>query len=70
MNSNQLINMVLRIFVRKAMRFGMKAGTKALSSEESAGRATPQDQRSGKMTQPDAQHTRQAMRITKKMTRF
>lgn len=70
MNTNQMINMVMRMFMRKAMRFGMKAGTKALSSTESAGRATPQDQRAKNPVQMDTKRAKKAMRMTKKMTRL
>ena len=62
--------MMTRMFMRKVMRFGMNAGKKALTSTESAGRTTPQDQRAQKSVHQDAKRAQKAMRMTKKMTRF
>lgn len=70
MNSNQIINMLTRMFVRKAMGQGIKLSAKAMSSGESAGRATPQEDRNDKIAQREIRRARKTMRMTKKMTRF
>ncbi|WP_127112277.1 hypothetical protein [Shimia sediminis] len=72
MNANQLMNMIVRMFVRKAMNFGMKAGTDALNRRDTAGRSQPQQHRDGASPAPkfDAKQARQVTRMARKIGRF
>ena len=72
MNANQLINMITRMFVRKAMNYGMKAGIDAISRQDSTGRAQPQKDRKSAPASPkiDRRQARQAMRMARKIGRF
>lgn len=72
MNTNRLINMIVRMFVRKAMNYGMNAGTKALSKNDSAGRARPQQNHKNQDAAPqfDARGARKVMRMTRRMSKF
>jgi len=71
MNANQLINMVTRIVVRRFVTFGIDAGVNALSKKDSAGRATPQDERA--LQQDGKQMStrlRQSTRALRRLGRF
>ncbi len=72
MNANQLINMVVRMFVRKAMNYGVKSGVDALNRRDSAGRARPQQEREGTPTPPkfNSRQAQQMARMARKMGRF
>ena len=72
MNANQLMNMVVRMFVRKVMNFGMKAGMDAMSKRDSAGRARPQEKSKDAKAPPkfDSRQARQMARMTHKIGRF
>ncbi|WP_299350340.1 hypothetical protein [uncultured Shimia sp.] len=73
MNANQLMNMVMRVFMRKAVNYGIKSGTKAMSRSDAAGRATPQQDRGQpKQAAPkfDAKRAKQSARMVRRMTRF
>lgn len=67
MNANQIINMVVRMVLRKVVNGGVNAGINAFAKKDSAGRATPQDQRD--TPAPDIQ-TRRAARMARRMTKF
>ena len=64
MNANALINMVTRMFVRKIVGRGVDAGINAM-----AGRGKPQQDMS-KEEKAQAKRAKQAMRVTRRVTKF
>ncbi|MDV4144049.1 hypothetical protein [Shimia sp. FJ5] len=71
MNANRIINMVVRMFLRKAINSGMNAGMNALNKKDSAGRATPQDQRpNNNAPQQGVKQARRAARMARRMNKF
>lgn len=72
MNANQLINMITRMFVRKAMNYGMKTGRNAMNNRDSAGRSQPQNDRKSPTKPPqfNSRQARQMARMTRKIGRF
>ncbi|MDD9715439.1 hypothetical protein PVW48_01675 [Dinoroseobacter sp. PD6] len=69
MNVNQLINMALRIFARKAMTKGVNAGVKRMAARgKTPGQpASPAQQRAARETQRKAQ---QGLNIARRFTKF
>ncbi|MEP2530631.1 hypothetical protein [Shimia sp.] len=69
MNVNQLINMITRMFIRKAMNHGVKAGVNALSSSDNAGRSKPRQKQGGGAPQ-NTKRAKQAMRVARRVGKF
>ena len=71
MNVNQLVNMITRMFVRKAVNGGIRAGMNAMSTPDNAGRGKPRKkQGGGQGPQMDAKRARQAMRMARRASKF
>lgn len=69
MNANQLTNMIVRMFVRKLMNFGMNAGIEAMSRR---GRSADGDTAQDSAPAPgfDAKRAKQSARMVRRMGRF
>ncbi|MCW8842428.1 MAG: hypothetical protein OQK00_03325 [Rhodobacteraceae bacterium] len=75
MNANSIINMVLRMFVPKAINSRVNAGVNALGKKDSAGRATPQEHRGtppgqNQSAQQGVKQARRAARMARRMNKF
>lgn len=70
MNANQLINMFVRIIMRKVVNGGINAGVKAFSGNNNAGRAHPQEDRQKNTNAPTSKNVRQATRMARRITRL
>ncbi|MGR3703105.1 MAG: hypothetical protein ACU0A4_13550 [Paracoccaceae bacterium] len=65
MNANQLINMILKIFLRKAVNGGINAGMRKMSGGKGAGSSgAPMDATQGKQA---VRKARQAARAARRM---
>lgn len=68
MNANQVINMLLRMFARKAVNKGMHAGIKHVAGRGEKGQTqNPEQARSVRETQRKAQ---QGLNIARRFTKF
>ncbi len=79
---NQIVNMIIRIFMRKAINSGIKAGMNAMSGSQQKPRSNRDqdaqqmvsDDANARRRQPNAKgmsgQARQISRITRRLTRF
>ena len=71
MNSNQLINMLIRRFSRIAMNKGINAGIDMASRRgRPEGEMTPEDRKLARQAKQSARRARQAAKLTRRMGRF
>lgn len=70
MNANQLINMILRPIIRRLVNHGIDAGINAASKRDSAGRASPQNQRGDAGLKQNAKQINQAAKMMRRINRF
>lgn len=68
MSAGRLINMLMRMFTRKAMRGAMSATTKGRGA--SAGPQTGRAGQGGNPNRAAAKQARRAAKVTRRMTRF
>ncbi|MEX5729383.1 hypothetical protein Ga0609869_002736 [Rhodovulum iodosum] len=69
MNANRMINMAVRIVMRKLMNKGINAGVD-LAARRGQGNDDPADPQKRAAAQQTAKRARQAMRVTRRMGRF
>lgn len=70
MDFNRLAQMLLRIFSRKAMNYGIRQGTKMMVSKNSPDQASPEAKKTQNSAARDtAKRARQAARITRRLGR-
>jgi len=72
MNMNQIVNMVIRIFVRKAINSGIKFGIGAFAGKGGTQGQQPDDtgNASRREVQNSAAQARKMTRITRRVTRL
>ena len=72
MNANKLINMATRMIMRRLINGGINAGVNAMSKPRAKGEQGPWngEGKSAPKQQFNAKQARQAMRVTRKMTKF
>lgn len=67
MNVNQIINMVMRLFLRKAINTGIDKGVGLMSKRKGGGDASPEQAQQGR---DNAKRAKQAMRVGRRVTRL
>lgn len=71
MNANQILNMILRMFFRKAVNRGMTEGFRRMSkSGKGAGKNPEAAARNQKQGRDAARRARQGLRVIRRIGRF
>lgn len=71
MNVNQLVNMILRIFMNKILHRGINAGIDRMAGKgKSPQQMTPEERRQAQAAKQGTKRARQALRVTRKIGRF
>jgi len=71
MNANQMINMVMRLFIRKVMNRGIDAGLKyATRRGKKPENMTPEDQAQERAGKETAKRARQAAKLGRRIGRM
>lgn len=68
MNANQLINVAMRLFARKAMSKGLDAGMRRMSS--GSGPETRDANKAAQQTKSQTRNLDQVMKVTRRLMRF
>jgi hypothetical protein len=69
MNLNQIINMVLRVFVRKGVNWGINKGTRMVASRSKPGTGPAVDHGQSAQARELAKRARKAAAITRRIGR-
>ncbi|KPP84607.1 MAG: hypothetical protein HLUCCO07_05775 [Rhodobacteraceae bacterium HLUCCO07] len=68
MNANQIINLVMRMFIRKAVGRGMNAGINRLAGKgKSREEMSPEERRKARQGKQSARRARQAMKMGRRI---
>lgn len=71
MNANQIINIIMRMFIRKAVNKGMDAGINRLAGKgKSREEMSPEERRAARGGKQAARRARQAMKMSRRAGRM
>ena len=71
MNPNQLVNMLIRMFTRKAINQGMRHGiNRAAGKGKPMSEMTPEERKKARALNDGSKQARRAMRMTRRMGKF